>query len=639
MEKSQEQIAAELCQALTLDYRGRGAATDPEGGLDWRYDTDVDKMTRHPVVAEALRIQEAGIASADFKCPDASSSEVGVWALKSLKHFWENDLYKVQLAYRRGWIGGEIIYTERGGMLDQVGLRVFHHADTRPVLFKSEYAGFRIKRLKEQGQKILRAPDRHPGKAFWHGHDITTERFYGNGLLMAAHRDWQRLAERQGTEPILDLAITRTALMGPKIRFDENSPAVRETDGSLSYTKAREWGRQVAEDVQAGMAFIAPSSTDDKGKYLYDLEYPERTLDTAPLLEVIKHYEGRICYAIGTPRELMESTENKGGYAGRDITMETFLSTQQRYARQICTSWVEQIGMPLCKFHFGPDAFFSLELVPLNETRAKQQGSQPGQPGQPQPGQPGQKPIGNAPPPSTTYSIPGQQPQQAKLLSADRFYERKIKSSQVLLAGGFDEGKHPRAFKGTHEGGQFSKTSGTPATSSEKKKSKQPKQLSEKAQRAKDSAVRVDKSIQRYAEEHNEPRFAKAIGGLSFPDSEPVDIVVGDNSNRIRHGVELKTMVINGNFKITMKRSAMERKAEWERKNKATYHTVVFDDSAVFNADGEGKHDETKRVIYYRRGYGSFRVAGMHKVKDVKELKLLMELTNAALPTAARRIS
>jgi len=163
------------------------------------------------------------------------------------------------------------------------------------------------------------------------------------------------------------------------------------------------------------------------------------------------------------------------------------------------------------------------------------------------------------------------------------------------------------------------------------------KHMSDKARIALGSAKRVDKTIQRYAEEHNEPAFARAIGGLSFKDNEPVDIVVGDASGRIKHGVELKTMVDNGNNKITMKQSAMQRKAKWEKANRATFHTVVFDDTAVFNANGPGKHDVSKRRIFYRRGFGSFRVGTMHEVKSMKELKQLMDTPNKKLPDAAKR--
>jgi hypothetical protein len=161
-------------------------------------------------------------------------------------------------------------------------------------------------------------------------------------------------------------------------------------------------------------------------------------------------------------------------------------------------------------------------------------------------------------------------------------------------------------------------------------------QLSEKAQRAKESHKLVDKEIQRYSEEHNEPRLAASVGGLRLDDNEEADVVLGSVS-RPTAGIELKTMVDNKYGKITMKRSAMQRKADWEKRNKADFHTVVFDDQNVFNARGAGKHDESKRVIYYRRGYGSFRVKTMHKVEGYAELKKLLAAPDHKLPEAARR--
>jgi hypothetical protein len=110
-----------------------------------------------------------------------------------------------------------------------------------------------------------------------------------------------------------------------------------------------------------------------------------------------------------------------------------------------------------------------------------------------------------------------------------------------------------------------------------------------KSEIAKSAHVMVDKTIQRYSEDVNEPYLAKRLGGKSMDDNEPHDVYleIGDK----RHGIELKTMVSNTNDKLTMKRSAMDRKRAWERKNKATMHTVVFDDREVFNAKGDGKHD------------------------------------------------
>lgn len=157
----------------------------------------------------------------------------------------------------------------------------------------------------------------------------------------------------------------------------------------------------------------------------------------------------------------------------------------------------------------------------------------------------------------------------------------------------------------------------------------------DKSSIAKASAKRVDAEIQRYAEEFNEPLIATALGGYSLKDNEPADVVLVRNG-KVRHGIELKTMVDNGNDKITMKREAMEKKAAWERKNRATMHTVVLDDRDVFNANGPGKHDFSKRRILYRRGYGSFRTGNMHEAGSTEELKVLLDTPRHKLPEKAR---
>lgn len=155
--------------------------------------------------------------------------------------------------------------------------------------------------------------------------------------------------------------------------------------------------------------------------------------------------------------------------------------------------------------------------------------------------------------------------------------------------------------------------------------------VSEKSRIARENHKRVGEEIQRYAEEHNESVLAKTLGGKKFDNSEPVDVMTDLG------GIELKTMVDNKNGKITMKRSAMEKKAAWERQNKTDMHTVVFDDSGVFNAKGPGKHDESKRRIFYRRGYGSFRVNSMLEISGLDELKSMMAMDSRRLPPAARR--
>lgn len=218
----------------------------------------------------------------------------------------------------------------------------------------------------------------------------------------------------------------------------------------------------------------------------------------------------------------------------------------------------------------------------------------------------------------------------------------------VPVAKAFDESRHPRATDGRFGnkpgGSGGGRGDDRPGSGADARRRPTPRAAvpekvpSARAARARAAHKLVDRTIQRYAEEHNEPAFARAVGGVSFPDGEPIDVAVPGPDGRVRHGVELKTMVDNRNNKITMKAEAQARKAAWERANRATFHTVVFDDSAVFNAGGPGVHDESKRRVFYRRGYGSFRVGGMYEVPGgVAGLPALFETPNHKLPPAARR--
>lgn len=153
---------------------------------------------------------------------------------------------------------------------------------------------------------------------------------------------------------------------------------------------------------------------------------------------------------------------------------------------------------------------------------------------------------------------------------------------------------------------------------------------------AKQTSRRVGAEVQRYSEEYCEPILAKGVGGVSLPDTEPMDVLV-HREGVIAHGIELKTMTDNKNRKLTVEKDALERKINWVKENHAPGHMVVFDDHKVFNANGAGEHDDSKREIYYKRGFGSFRVNAMHKVEGgLKELGKLLDTPDKDLPAAAK---
>lgn len=230
----------------------------------------------------------------------------------------------------------------------------------------------------------------------------------------------------------------------------------------------------------------------------------------------------------------------------------------------------------------------------------------------------------------------------------------------------FDESKVKRVAKGSKGGGEFAN------------KAVQEKARAERVARAKATHVVVNKVTQRYAEEKNEAMVAKALGGVSLPGTEPVDVMIpADPANRehwqktadahraaidayhaggrrgtfpvagtivgaVLHGLEVKTIVLSKkadkDLQLSMKADARARKAAWQRKNKQDMHTLAIDDRKVFNAHGPGQHDESKRVIYYARGFGNFRLASMHRITGGwKEVGKLMGTSYRLLPEAARK--
>jgi pyruvate/2-oxoglutarate dehydrogenase complex dihydrolipoamide acyltransferase (E2) component len=219
------------------------------------------------------------------------------------------------------------------------------------------------------------------------------------------------------------------------------------------------------------------------------------------------------------------------------------------------------------------------------------------------------------------------------------------RGGKATKAGEWTEELHPR------EGGRFASKPGGPAAPEEKPAEQpaanpasqpaataavpeQPPSDKTKSEIAKASATYVGKEIQRYCEEGNEPKLAEAVGGKSLADNEPVDVVcqIGGKTQ----GIEIKTLVSNKAGKVTMKAEAQARKAAWERKEPGRCHTVIFDDSKVFNARGPGQHDESQREIYYKRGFGSLRISAMYKCKDLAELKTLIAMDKRKLPKGAK---
>lgn len=125
--------------------------------------------------------------------------------------------------------------------------------------------------------------------------------------------------------------------------------------------------------------------------------------------------------------------------------------------------------------------------------------------------------------------------------------------------------------------------------------------LNTRQQLALKNMVVVDKAQQDKAEEA-ERLVTKALHGVQQHNNSPMDVVMKlPNGKQI--GLEVKTLLLQKNDKITMKRDALARKTQWGKDNNSAIGTVVLD------------LREKGMSVFYRSGVGSFRVMHMQEVQ------------------------
>lgn len=109
-------------------------------------------------------------------------------------------------------------------------------------------------------------------------------------------------------------------------------------------------------------------------------------------------------------------------------------------------------------------------------------------------------------------------------------------------------------------------------------------------------------------------QIAKMLDGEHTGDMLPMDVITKIRGKA--HAVEVKTLTVQKNDKLTMHPESRRRKEGYSRKYKATLHTVAVDARSGRLYSGH--------QVYYRRGVGSFRLTQMVPVKNAAHLRQLM---------------
>lgn len=115
--------------------------------------------------------------------------------------------------------------------------------------------------------------------------------------------------------------------------------------------------------------------------------------------------------------------------------------------------------------------------------------------------------------------------------------------------------------------------------------------------------------------EANEKILASVLGGKSYNDTEPVDILVKTGGRLI--GIEVKTLLYQKSDKLTMNHGAIPRKLKWQKKTGAELYTVAIDSRNPKNV-----------TCYVRPGVGSWDLKYMAKVGSFGGVKKFLEINS-----------
>lgn len=630
-------------------------------------------MLLDPAVRLGLAMRQAPIQGAEIAYKDgtdatgkpkwvpgvlAKNPGVGQYVYRQLQRIWTHGLDEVLKAQIWGWSAGETMYrvTSRG-TVEVKELLGRHAVDTRALLRDGVKCGTRVTRVAGSGGDVdLMFP-----KGWFHSYKPEAGAHYGQSALMGAYSPWADKAFQGGATDIRRLFMHADAYGGKDMTYPDGVTTVGGQEVSN-----RDLALQVVEQLQAGGVTVRPTQVRD-GVEQWTLTRASVPANPSHILQYPKDLDTEIYHGLEIPDDVIES--ETGAWAGKRIPMAAFFSGLDVWLVGLLGDLVTQILEPLVLLNFGRAEEFAVTHKPLAEQAMEQQG-QAGQgqgqtPGQGQPQQQGGMfgPPESGPRPAPVANQQLQQPPQQFQRPQLQLQTRMSLDPELAVGEGVLSAAelvkaarkvirmsavHAPVGGITIAGKDFTGGEFIPGESLKKATAEQRRQIetgksaknktgpSEKVQRAQSNAKRIGRDVQRYCEEYNEPKFAKAINGASFADNEPIDVVVADANGRVAHGIELKTMVDNSNNKITMKGEAIRRKLSWARRNKASIHTIVIDDSEVFNAKGAGKHDESKRRYYYRRGVGSFRVGGMYQAKDINEIRELLNTPTKKLPEGAR---
>ncbi len=349
---------------------------------------DIDWMCRDDAIRLPLQFVMGPAAHAEAEV-EGKTHEQALFIAKQWQWFWSNgrDLIQEE-GYPHGWAPAEVTYDVQDGLMVQSLIETFNPRDADPALDPKtrKPCEIQVQNTEEGTTKLWAWRDNFPNKGFWYSHLARRGQRRGQSQIWSAYRPWLRLTGRDGAEELIDLGFYRLGL--PIIAVDHPQETYKATGGAAppyainGTVHTRDEARAIGENVKSGASAAISSKRDSNGNRQWDLRAIQTGANGTQLIEYVEYLERKCSKGCGVPPELFQAAQTGSGYSGRAIPLEGFLTAQQRPVNDLSRQWMKQIGLPLLKWNYGPDAWARLAPKPILGSYKQNAWDKPGQPPQ-----------------------------------------------------------------------------------------------------------------------------------------------------------------------------------------------------------------------------------------------------------------
>jgi hypothetical protein len=362
-----------LRQPLTANYKPRvfGWFLDYNDPRPWFRLHDVERMRRDPKIRLGLRVLRAPVRRAKWEVRSADS-QVAAFVDQMLKRIWKRCLGRVLKMLEYGWCAGEWTYCTENGQLVVDDLLDTYPLDADPLEIENKIVGCQVKG--SGGVIRLGSP-----RFLWLVNEPEYDRYRGLSRLSNAWTPWMEKTGRHGALEARRLWFIKNAYLGTTIYYPLGNTEVDDGAGGIRVMDNQDLAREIAEKLETGGLPALPSTRDEHGQRMWELDPPRINGNATEMREYPKDLDKEILEGMGIPPEVIQTTGDPGsGYAGRSIPAAAFYASEDDIVATVVDGVDRSAIFPLVRANFHHTKY-EIEVKSLLDSETPPQGEVPGE--------------------------------------------------------------------------------------------------------------------------------------------------------------------------------------------------------------------------------------------------------------------